>query len=117
MQVLGPDHQWRDAQLLSHGTAEQIYLLLRVVLAERLATTGETCPLILDDVLVQCDRVRKRALLDVILAVSRTRQVILLTQEEDVFQWAQESVVSPDRLVMLPAPLERLEQLPERSRM
>jgi uncharacterized protein YhaN len=102
VQVLGPDHQWRDARRLSHGTAEQIYLLLRVVLAERLATTGETCPLILDDVLVQCDRVRKRALLDVISAVSRTRQVILLSQEEEVLQWAQQNVVEPDRLVTLP---------------
>jgi DNA repair exonuclease SbcCD ATPase subunit len=102
VQVLGPDHEWRDAQLLSHGTGEQIYLLLRVVLAERLATTGETCPLILDDVLVQCDRVRKRALLDVIAAVSRTRQVILLTQEDEVLHWAKEKVVEPDRLVVLP---------------
>ena len=102
VQVLGPDHQWRDARRLSHGTAEQIYLLLRVVLAERLATTGETCPLILDDVLVQCDRVRKRALLDVISAISRTRQVILLSQEEEVLQWAQQNVVEPDRLVTLP---------------
>ena len=44
VQVLGPDHEWRDARRFSHGTAEQIYLLLRVVLAERLATTGETLP-------------------------------------------------------------------------
>ena len=102
VQVLGPDNQWRDVQRLSHGTAEQIYLLLRVVLAERLATAGETCPLLLDDVLVQCDRVRKRALLNVISAVSRARQVILLTQEEEVLQWAQQHVVEPDRLVMLP---------------
>ncbi len=102
VQVLGPYHEWRDAQRLSHGTAEQIYLLLRVVLAERLATTGETCPLILDDVLVQCDRVRKRALLDVISAISRTRQVILLSQEEEVLQWAQQNLVEPDRLVVLP---------------
>jgi len=50
----------RNVQLLSHGTAEQIYLLLRVVLAERLTTAGETCPLLLDDVLVQCDQARKR---------------------------------------------------------
>lgn len=104
VQVLGPDQEWRNAQLLSHGTAEQIYLLLRVVLAERLATTGETCPLLLDDVLVQCDRMRKRALLDVILTVSRARQVILLTQEEEVLQWAQENVVLPNRVVVLPGP-------------
>ena len=104
VQVLGPDNEWRDARQLSHGTAEQIYLLLRAVLAERLATTGETCPLILDDVLVQSDRARKHALLDVIVSISRGRQVILLTQEEDVLRWAQENVVAPNRVVMLPGP-------------
>jgi DNA repair protein SbcC/Rad50 len=101
VQVLGPDHQWRDARRLSHGTAEQIYLLLRVVLAELFVRAGETCPLLLDDVLVQCDRVRKRSLLNVVSAISRARQVILLTQEEEVLQWAQENVVEPDRLILL----------------
>ncbi len=104
VQVLGRNNEWRDVHQLSHGTAEQIYLLLRVVLAERLATTGETCPLILDDVLVQSDRVRKRALLEVIVSISRGRQVILLTQEEEVLRWAQENVVAPNRVVVLPGP-------------
>ena len=104
MQLLGPDNEWRDARQLSHGTTEQIYLLLRAVLAERLATIGETCPLILDDVLVQSDRVRKRALLDVIVSISRGRQVILLTQEEEVLRWAQENVVAPNRVMVLPGP-------------
>jgi uncharacterized protein YhaN len=101
VQVLGPDHQWHDAHLLSHGTAEQIYLLLRIVLAEILVTSGETCLLLLDDVLVQSDRVRKRSVLNVIAAISRTRQVILQTQEEEVLQWAQQHIVEPDRLVFL----------------
>jgi uncharacterized protein YhaN len=105
VQVLGPDNEWRDARQLSHGTAEQIYLLLRVVLAERLATTGETCPLILDDVPVQSDRARKRSLLEAIASISRGRQVILLTQEEEVLQWAQENVVAPNRVLELAGPL------------
>jgi uncharacterized protein YhaN len=49
---------------------------------------GETCPLILDEVTVQCDRERTRALLECLRAVSRERQVILFTQEEDVVEWA-----------------------------
>ena len=105
VQVLGPDNEWRDARQLSHGTAEQIYLLLRVVLAERLAATGETCPLILDDVLVQSDRARKRSLLETIASISRGRQVILLTQEEEVLRWAQENVVAPNRVLELPSPV------------
>lgn len=104
VQALGPDHEWQDARHLSHGTAEQIYLLLRVALAERLATTGETCPLLLDDVLVQSDLVRKRLLLDAILSVSRRRQVILFTQEAEVLRWAQVNIVAPDVVVVLPGP-------------
>jgi uncharacterized protein YhaN len=104
VRVLGPENEWREARQLSHGTAEQIYLLLRIVLAERLAITGETCPLILDDVLVQSDAVRKRALLDAIVSISQERQMILFTQEEVVLQWAQANVVAPNRVVILPAP-------------
>jgi hypothetical protein len=103
VQVLGQDDQWHDARRLSHGTAEQIYLLLRVVLADVLVRPGETSPLLLDDVLVQSDRVRKRSLLNVMSAISRGRQVILLTQEEEVLQWAQQHIVEPDRLLFLPA--------------
>ncbi len=102
VQVLAQDGRWYDADRLSHGTAEQIYLLLRVVLAEVLVTSGETCPLLLDDVLVQSDCVRKRSLLNVISAISRVRQVILLTQEEEVLRWAQQRIAEPDRLILLP---------------
>ena len=104
VRVLGPDNEWREAHQLSHGTAEQIYLLLRIVLAERLAITGETCPLILDDVLVQSDAVRKRALLDAIVSISQERQMILFTQEDEVLHWAQANVVVPNRVVVLPSP-------------
>jgi DNA repair protein SbcC/Rad50 len=49
--VLDPAGEWRDAMHLSHGTAEQIYLLLRVALSEQLTHLEEVTPLILDDVL------------------------------------------------------------------
>jgi hypothetical protein len=61
--------------------------------------------LLLDDVLVQTDAVRKRALLDVMLSVSRDRQVILLTQEDDVMRWAEQRLGADDRLIMLSVPL------------
>jgi uncharacterized protein YhaN len=101
VQVLGRDGQWRKAQHLSHGAAEQIYLLLRITLAERLTARSEICPIILDDVLVQCDRDRKRALLDVLLRLASTRQVILFTQEEEVLRWAREFITAPNELLVL----------------
>ena len=95
--------QWRDARLLSEGTREQIYLLLRVAMAEHLVVTGEHAPLILDEVTAQCDGERKRELLDVLHAVSAERQVILFTHDDEVATWAEAALVEPqDALVRLP---------------
>lgn len=83
------DGTLQPAHVLSHGTAEQVYLLLRVAMAERLSKPGEVCPLILDDVTVQSDRVRTHAILVTLLTLSRERQVILFSQEDEVLEWAR----------------------------
>jgi len=87
---------WRDATLLSHGTAEQVYLLLRVAMAEHLATTGEPIPLLLDEPTAQADRERTEAVLDLLHELSGERQVILFSQEDEVRHWAQASLTAPD---------------------
>ena len=99
------DASFRDAALLSHGTAEQIYLLLRVALAEHLAKADEPCPLLLDDVTVQSDRERKKAILETLKAISIERQVILFTQEEEVLDWAQQNLTEPSHRIetLIPA--------------
>ncbi|HET6744670.1 MAG TPA: hypothetical protein VFH90_02345, partial [Candidatus Limnocylindria bacterium] len=94
--------QWRNARLLSEGTREQIYLLLRVAMAQHLVTTGERAPLILDEVTAQSDGERKRELLEVLHQLSGERQVILFTHDDDVLAWADDSLHEPDdRLVKL----------------
>ena len=87
--------RWREATQLSHGTAEQIYLLLRVALVKYLTRPEEACPLILDDVTVQSDSTRTRAILDTLLALSEERQVIFFSQEEEVLNWARDNVHEP----------------------
>ena len=84
--------EWRNAALLSRGTSEQIFLLLRMAMAARLTRPGEGCPLLLDDVTVQFDNVRTEALLDVLHAISKERQVILFTQEDYVLAWAKRNL-------------------------
>jgi len=97
--------QWRDARLLSEGTREQIYLLLRVAMAEHLVTTDERAPLLLDEVTAQSDPERKRRILDVLHALSADRQVILFSHDAEVVDWASQALVAPrDRLVRLIAP-------------
>jgi len=97
--------QWRDARLLSEGTREQIYLLLRVAMAEHLVTTDDMSPLLLDEVTAQADAQRKRRVLDVLHALSSDRQVILFSHDDDVVAWAADSLSEPrDRLIRLATP-------------
>jgi hypothetical protein len=100
--VCGPGGRWRQAKLLSHGTAEQLYLLLRLALTRHLTKPGEVCPLIFDDAVAACDGDRKREVLETLLAISESVQVILFTHEEDVRTWAGERLSEPrDRLAEL----------------
>lgn len=80
---------WVEATRLSVGTAEQVYLLLRLALAEHLGSPDEPCPLLLDDVTVQADDYRTVEILDSLLALSDERQIILFAQEAEVLEWAK----------------------------
>lgn len=97
---------WRAASYLSRGTAEQVYLLLRLALARHLTLPEETCPMILDDVVAACDVARKAAVLATLHSMSQDAQVILFTHEDDVLAWAEQHLAGPaDRVVVLPPPV------------
>ena len=94
--------QFRAATVLSHGTTEQLFLLLRLALAQRLTTTGEKAPIVLDDITVQSDTNRTLAALDLLQALSQDHQVVLFSQEDEVLRWASERPSVPsDRLIRL----------------
>lgn len=67
-----------DAGSLSRGTAEQLYLCLRLALATA-GGAGVELPLVLDDVLVNFDPDRAAAVAEVIADVARQRQVLAFT--------------------------------------
>ena len=69
----------RQAEVLSRGTRDQLYLCLRLALADEITAGGESLPLILDDPLVNFDDERMGAALRLLAELARTRQVILLT--------------------------------------
>ena len=98
---------WVSAQQLSVGTAEQIYLLLRVALVTHIADPGTSCPMLLDDVTVQSDEIRTTALLDVLLDLSDDRQIVLFAQEPLVEEWAEAQIEDGG-----PVHLITLEQVP-----
>lgn len=70
--------------LLSHGTRDQVALLLRLALAEVLGQGAEPIPLLLDDPLQSSDPLRRSGLLDFLLRLSETTQVILTTSDPAV---------------------------------
>ena len=103
VEVATTNGSWQRAEALSHGTAEQVYLILRLALSRHLASQG--CPLILDDAVAASDSQRKHDLLETLLAVSESTQVILFTHEDDVYTWARGRLVGkPHSLTELTGP-------------
>lgn len=66
----------RPAQVRSDGTVDQLYLALRLAVAEELTPDA---PLVLDDALVRFDDTRLAAAMDILRAIGETKQVILFT--------------------------------------
>ena len=94
----------RDARLVSRGTTEQVYLVLRLVLTQVLSDAHETCPVLLDDPTVHADAGRKKEILDYLLAASKQHQVILFSQEQEVLDWARQQPSGAVHLIELPEP-------------
>ncbi len=80
-EVVPDDGQGRVATSFSRGTQEQMYLALRLALADQLSA-AESLPLILDDVLVNCDDRRLEGAADLIARISKSRQILFLTCHE-----------------------------------
>ncbi|MHB1986722.1 MAG: AAA family ATPase [Acidimicrobiales bacterium] len=74
-----PDGAVVDAGELSRGTMEQLYLCLRLGLAESFADQYVPLPVVLDDVLVNFDHDRQEAVIRELAETSQQHQVILLT--------------------------------------
>jgi recombinational DNA repair ATPase RecF len=103
---------WRQARLLSGGTREQVYLLLRIAMAQHLVTTAEAAPMILDEVTAQADADRREAILDMLLAMAADRQLILFAHDEAVLAWAERRLDGPHRIIRLPLTAPPLEPSP-----
>jgi DNA repair exonuclease SbcCD ATPase subunit len=102
VQLKDPAGRLAKATELSHGTSEQLYLLLRLAMTQHLVTTDEPAPLLLDDVTANCDSERTRLLLDLLHRLSEHHQVVLFSQDDAVLDWAHANLNdSPDRLIEL----------------
>ncbi|GAB7192393.1 hypothetical protein NUM3379_31020 [Kineococcus sp. NUM-3379] len=100
---------------LSEGTADQVFLALRLAAIARqhralVATTGRDLPVVLDDVLMTFDEERVAAALRVLARLGDDLQVIVLTHHAHVADAARElgvdvtALPSPGPLGAAPAP-------------
>ena len=69
----------READFLSQGARDQLYLALRLAVCELVLPQEQACPIILDDALAAFDQGRMEKALDLLKAWSKTRQVLVFT--------------------------------------
>jgi uncharacterized protein YhaN len=74
------DRTW-GVDTLSRGTAEQLYLCLRLALAEDLAGRRRRLPFVMDDVLVNFDPVRAERVARLLAQVARSGQLLYFTSQ------------------------------------
>ncbi|MDR3633222.1 MAG: AAA family ATPase [Isosphaeraceae bacterium] len=74
---------------MSLGTADQLYLALRLASIESAVDPTDPAPLIVDDILIQFDDARSGATLDVLGALSRKTQVIVFTHHQHLCELAR----------------------------
>jgi uncharacterized protein YhaN len=76
---------------LSEGTADQLYLALRLAAIDLHLDKHTPIPLILDDLLMTFDDQRTRALLPVLAELSKKTQILIFTHHSHLNQLAQET--------------------------
>ncbi|OZQ58511.1 hypothetical protein CA600_30395, partial [Paenibacillus sp. VTT E-133280] len=76
-----------DSGLLSRGTAEQLYLSIRLALAETMSRQV-TLPLLFDDLFVNFDEARLHAALSLLGELSVSRQIVMMTCHKHVAEAA-----------------------------
>lgn len=69
----------REAEYLSAGATDLMYLAVRLAVCQLALPAGENCPLIIDDALVNLDEKRMAQAMELLRQIARDRQVILFT--------------------------------------
>jgi len=80
---------------MSDGTADQLYLALRLAGIETYLETNEPMPLIVDDILIRFDDERAGAALEVLRRLSEKTQVIFFTHHRHLVDLAAQCIPSP----------------------
>lgn len=77
---------------MSDGTADQLYLALRLAGLELYLEENEPIPFIVDDILIKFDNQRAAAALEALADVSQSTQLIFFTHHRHLVEMAQKNV-------------------------
>lgn len=81
----------KSPEQLSRGTAEQLYLCLRLALAQEFGRQRCSLPVVMDDVLVNFDPSRARAMAQALADFARLNQILLFTCHPETVQALRET--------------------------
>jgi uncharacterized protein YhaN len=87
-----PDGRTVGVEAMSDGTADQLYLALRLASLENYLAEKEPLPFIVDDILIRFDDERSAATLKVLAQLSQRTQVIFFTHHEHLVDLAKRHV-------------------------
>jgi uncharacterized protein YhaN len=93
---------------VSHGTRDQVALLLRLALCEVLGGAGEHAPLLLDEPLLTADPARRDRFIEFLHDLSATHQVLISSADPALIEAVSRVTVGDCAVVRLddPASLE-----------
>jgi uncharacterized protein YhaN len=86
-----------DLAAMSEGTADQLFLALRLASIEHSLEGREPAPLVFDDILISFDDARAAAALEALADLSRRTQVLLFTHHSHLVELARQQL-PPDVL-------------------
>lgn len=92
------DNRIVESMYLSRGTAEQLYLAMRLALAEEASSSVSSLPLVLDDPLVNFDYERLKGSASVLKELAKRRQIILYTCHDHMRDALRECI--PDAAII-----------------
>ena len=97
-----PDFVGLDA--VSHGTRDQVALLLRVALSGILSESGESVPLLLDEPLITADPERREAAVRFLSGLALRHQLLITTSDPGLAELVSTASEGGCRVIRLAAP-------------
>ena len=79
---------------MSDGTADQLYLALRLASLEQYLENSESLPFVVDDILLRFDDARAAATLEILAGLSKRTQVVFFTHHRHLVDLAERNIDS-----------------------